>query len=140
MNYLLDTNVVSEWIKPRPDPGVIKWLAEADEDRVFLSVITLAEVRYGIERMAMGAQRDHLGVWLRDELTGRFEGRILPVDPAVAEAWGQLIARAQATGRTLGIMDGFVSAIAALHQMTVVTRNVTHFRDLGHPVFNPWTS
>jgi toxin FitB len=140
LNYLLDTNVVSEWIKPRPDPGVIKWLAEADEDRVFLSVITLAEVRYGIERMTMGAQRNRLGVWLRDELTGRFEGRILPVDPAVAEAWGQLIAHAQTIGRTVGIMDGFVSAIAALHQMTVVTRNVTHFRDLGHPVFNPWTS
>jgi toxin FitB len=133
LNYLLDTNVVSEWIKPRPDPGVIKWLAEADEDRVFLSVITLAEVRYGIERMTMGAQRNRLGVWLRDELTGR-------VDPAVAEAWGQLMAHAQAIGRTIGIMDGFVSAIAALHQMTVVTRNVTHFRDLGHPVFNPWTS
>jgi predicted nucleic acid-binding protein len=139
LNYLLDTNVVSEWIKPRPDPGVIKWLAEADEDRVFLSVITLAEVRYGIERMAMGAERNRLGVWLRDELTGRFEGRILPVDPAVAEAWGQLIAHAQTIGRTVGIMDGFVSAIAALHQMTVVTRNVTHFRDLGHPIFNPWT-
>jgi toxin FitB len=140
LNYLLDTNVVSEWIKPRPDTGVIKWLAEADEDRVFLSVITLAEVRYGIERMTMGAQRNRLGVWLRDELTGRFEGRILPVDPAVAEAWGQLIAHAQTIGRTVGIMDGFVSAIAALHKMTVVTCNVTHFRDLGHPVFNPWTS
>jgi toxin FitB len=140
LNYLLDTNTVSEWTKPHPDPGVVKWLAEADEDRVFLSVITLAEMRYGIERMATGAQRNRLGVWLRDELTVRFEGRILPVDPAVAEAWGQLIARTKAIGRTVGIMDGFVSAIAALHQMTVVTRNVTHFRDLGHPVFNPWTS
>jgi toxin FitB len=138
LNYLLDTNVVSEWIKPRPDAGVIKWLAEADEDRVFLSVVTLAEVRYGIERMPAGARRNRLSSWLRNEVTERFASRILPVDLSVSEVWGQLLARTQAVGRTLGIMDGFVSATAEVHQMTVVTRNVTHFRDLGHPIFNPW--
>jgi predicted nucleic acid-binding protein len=140
LNYLLDTSTVSEWTKPLPDPGVVKWLAEVDEDRVFLSVITLAEVRYGIECMPNSKRRRQLGVWLRDELIDRFAGRILAVDPLVAGVWGQLIARTQAIGRTVGIMDGFVSATAEVHQMTVVTRNVTHFRDLGHPVFNPWTS
>jgi toxin FitB len=89
--------------------------------------------------MAMSAQRNRLSAWLRDELTERFVGRILPIDLPVAEAWGQLIARTQAIGHTVGIMDGFVSAIAEVHQMTVVTRNVTHFRDLGRPIFNPWT-
>ena len=139
MNYLLDTNVVSEWTKPQPDAGVIKWLAEADEDRVFLSAVTLAEVRYGIELLPKGARRDRLSNWLRNELTERFAGRILPIDSSVAEVWGQLLARTQAVGRTLSIMDGFISATAEVHQMTVVTRNVTHFQGLGHPIFNPWT-
>lgn len=138
MNYLLDTNIVSEWVKPTPDPGVIKWLAEADEDRVFLSVITLAELRRGIERMPAGERRSRLNSWLRDELTQRFAGRILPIDLGIAESWGQLLARSQTMGRTLGIMDGFLSATAEVHHMTMVTRNVSDFRDLGLPTFNPW--
>ncbi len=138
MNYLLDTNVVSEWIKPRPNAGVIKWLAEADEDRVFVSVVTLAEVRYGIERMPTCARRDQLNVWLRTQLVERFEGRILPVNPSIADAWGQIIARTRAIGRTLDAMDGFLSATAKTHGMTIVNRNISHFSDLGHPIFNPW--
>jgi predicted nucleic acid-binding protein len=74
VSFLLDTNVVSEWVKARPDTGVITWLAEADEDRVFLSVVTLAELRYGIERMPTGARQKRLNVWLTEELTLRFEG------------------------------------------------------------------
>lgn len=138
MTYLLDTNIVSEWIKPQPALGVIKWLAEADEDRVFLSVVTLAELRYGIERMPDGERRRRLHVWLKDELPVRFEGRILPVDRPVAEAWGQLLARSRAVGRTIAIMDGFLSATAEVHQMTMVTRNVSDFSDLRHPIVNPW--
>lgn len=138
MTYLLDTNVVSEWIKPRPEPGVIKWLAEADEDRVYLSVVTLAELRFGIQRMPPGERRNRLNAWLKDELIERFEGRILPIDPPVAEAWGQLLARGRVLGRTLAIMDGFLSATAEVHHMTMVTRNVPDFLDLGHPVVNPW--
>jgi toxin FitB len=138
LNYLLDINVVSEWIKPQPDAGVIKWLAEADEDRVFLSVVTLAEIRYGIERMPMGARRNRLSSWLRNEVIERFAGRILQVDTAVSEVWGQVLARTKAVGRTLGIMDGFVSATAEVHQMTVVTRNDRHFQDVGLPIVNPW--
>ena len=74
MSFLLDTNVVSEWVRPQPDPGVVGWLAQVDEDRVFLSVITLAELRYGIQRMATGSRRDRLDRWLRDELPIRFDG------------------------------------------------------------------
>ena len=87
MSFLLDTNVVSEWVKPRPHQGVIAWLAEADEDRVFLSVVTLAELRHGIERMAAGSRRERLDVWLREELPLRFEKRVLSIDAAVADAW-----------------------------------------------------
>ena len=140
MSSLLDTNIVSEWVKPRPNPGVITWLAEADEDRVFLSVVTLAELRYGIERMPLGARRNRLNLWLREELPLRFAGRILPVSPAIAEAWGQIAARSQAGGRTMSIMDAFLAATAEVHQLTMITRNVADFSVLGRSVFNPWTS
>ena len=96
-----DTNVVSEWVKPRPDAGVVQWLAEADEDRVFLSVISLAELRYGIERLPAGARRHRLEQWLSEELLLRFEGRVLSVSAAVADSWGQVMARSQAGGHTL---------------------------------------
>lgn len=138
MNYLLDTNVVSEWVKPRPDSGVVAWLAEVDEDRVFISVITFAELRHGVERMATGARRDRLDSWLRDELPLRFEGRTLPVNSAIAEAWGKVVARSQAAGRPVGAMDAFVAATAEVHKLTLVTRNVSDFTVLGHPILNPW--
>ena len=79
MNFLLDTNAVSEWVKPRPDPGVIEWMESTDEDRIFISVITLAELRCGIERLAAGKSRRRLEEWLSGELPIRFEGRILPI-------------------------------------------------------------
>ena len=88
MNFLLDTNVVSEWTKPRPDTGVVTWLAEVDEDRVFISIVTLAELRYGIERMPAGARRDRLDEWLSQQVPSRFETRVLPVDPQTANSWG----------------------------------------------------
>ncbi len=140
MSFLLDTNVVSEWVKPRPAAGVIAWLAEVDEDRVFLSVVSLAELRFGVERMPAGARRKQLDLWLGEELPLRFEDRILPVDASVAELWGRLVARAEATGRTMGIMDGFLAATAKLHRLTLVTRNVADFSALGPAVFNPWAA
>ena len=139
MNYLLDTNVVSEWVKQRPDPGVAAWLAEADEDRVFISVITLAELRHGIERMAAGVRRDRLDTWLRDELPQRFEERVLPVDSAIADAWGSMMARGQAAGHSLSVMDAFIAATAEVHGLTLVTRDVSDFAVLGQPIVNPWT-
>jgi predicted nucleic acid-binding protein len=138
MNFLLDTNAVSEWVKPRPNPGLIRWLESADEDRVFLSVISLAELRYGVDRMAAGARRSRLEQWLRDELPLRFEGRILAIDAGVAEAWGRAVSRSEALGRPISAMDAFLSATAELYRLTLVTRNVSHF-PLVKSVANPWT-
>ena len=131
MSFLLDTNVVSEWVKPRPHQGVITWLAEADEDRVFLSVVTFAELRHGIERMAAGSRRERLDVWLREELPLRFEKRVLSIDAAVADAWGKIVSHCQAQGRTIHAMDAFLAAAAEVHQLTLVTRNITGFGPLG---------
>jgi predicted nucleic acid-binding protein len=138
MNYLLDTNAVSEWVNPRPNPGLIGWMESADEDRVFLSVISLAELRYGVDRMAGGARRSRLEQWLHDELPLRFEGRILSVDDTVAEAWGKTVARCETLGRPVGAMDAFLSAIADVHRLTLVTRNVSDFPTLKL-VLNPWS-
>lgn len=138
MNWLLDTNVVSEWVKPRPDANVARWLAAADEDHTFLSVVTFAEIRQGIEEMAPGRRREALKSWLQAELQARFEGRILGVDLAVAEACGAAIARSRRIGIHLGVMDAFFAATAQAHGLTLVTRNTKHFERLGIAIINPW--
>lgn len=138
MSFLLDTTVVSEWVKPRPDRGVVAWLAEVDEDRVFLSVVTLAELRYGIERLAAGSRRKRLDEWLRDELPLRFEGRVLPIDPVVADVWGKVVVRSEAAGRPIGAMDALIAATAQTHGMTLVTRNTSDFEASLSRIINPW--
>src|SRR5689334_1913185 len=112
MSFLLDTNAVSEWVKPFPNPGLISWLEEVDEDRVFLSVATLTELRYGIERLAVGNKRRKLEDWLDNELPLRFEKRILTIDSAVADACGKIVAQRDAQGRPIEAMDAFIAATA----------------------------
>ena len=138
MSFLLDSNVISEWVKPAPNPHVTRWMDEADEDQVFLSVASLAEIRRGIELMDPGKRRDRLTAWLAGELPARFEGRILDIDRRIAEAWGVVMARGQKAGLNLGSLDAFFAATAEIHQLTLVTRNVQHFAKLGTPLFNPW--
>jgi hypothetical protein len=138
VSFLLDTNVVSEWVKPQPNAGVIAWLAEVDEDRVFLSVVTLAEIRHGIERLPAVGRRKRLDTWLRDELPLRFEGRVLSVDEAVAYSWGKVVASREATGRPIGVMDAFIAATANVHALKLVTRNASDFRAAVKEIINPW--
>jgi predicted nucleic acid-binding protein len=139
MNFLLDTNVISESMKAQPNPGVVDWLADADEDRVFLSVVTLTELRYGIERMAAGSRRKRLNDWLQDELPLRFEGRVLAIDGAVADACGRLVARSESLGRPIEAMDAFIAATAEVHRLTLVTRNISDFQPTVRAILNPWT-
>ena len=136
--YLLDTNVVSEWVKPRPNHGVIEWLDEVDEDEVFLSVVTFSELRRGIERLAAGARRKRLDSWLGGDLPSRFEGRIAPVDGAVADEWGRLVARHETAGRPIHAMDALIAATAQVHGFTLVTRNVADFKLSVESLMNPW--
>ncbi len=138
MNWLLDTNVVSEWTRPRPHPAVAAFLASTDEETLFLSVITLAELRRGVDRLPAGRRRAALHEWLEKDLPHRFEGRILGIDPDVASAWGRIMARAERGGRTPGVMDVWIAAIAETRDLTVVTRNVADFTPLLECIFNPW--
>ena len=117
----------------------MEWLATADEDRLFLSPATLAELRYGVDRLPSGRKSARLREWLETELTGRFEGRVLVIYEAVAMEWGKLLAKADAAGRPLGAMDGFFAATSAVHQMTLVTRNEMDFAGAAIKTFNPWS-
>lgn len=139
MSFLLDTNVVSEWTKPQPNVGVVQWLDDVDEDRVFLSVVTLTEIRYGIERMASGKRRRHLEDWLSRELPLRFENRILPVDEIIADLTGRLVASSEAAGRPLAAIDAFLAATTRVYQLTLVTRDQSDFETVLEQTLNPWT-
>ena len=137
MNFLLDTNVVSEWIKPHPNLGLMSWMESADEDRIFISVLTFSELRYGVERLPPGRRRSRLEEWVGHDLRLRFESRVLPIDTVVAEAWGRMMSRSEAVGRPMGVMDAFLAATAESHQLTLVTRNISDFPALEF-VLNPW--
>ena len=139
MNFLLDTNVISEPMKVRPNAGVLAWLAEVDEDSVFLSVVTITELRYGVERLATGRRRDRLDGWLRKDLSSRFKGRILPIDLEIADACGRLVARSESAGRPIERRDAFIAATAVVHGLTLVTRNASDFEATVKAVVTPWT-
>jgi predicted nucleic acid-binding protein len=138
MNVLLDTNVLSEVRRPVPDPKVLTWLDTIDEDRAYLSVASIAELRRGIALMNDGRRREALSAWLAEDLPVRFAGRILPIDPVIAERWGNLMAQARQSGIALSVMDGFFAATALAKELVLATRNTKDFAPLGVPVFNPW--
>jgi predicted nucleic acid-binding protein len=138
VSYLLDTNVVSEWTKPRPNSSVAAFLASTGEDLLFLSVITLAELRRGVDRLPAGRRRVALDEWLESDLEQRFDGRILGIDRDVASVWGRIMTRVERRGGTPGVMDVWIAAIAEIHGLTVVTRDAADFAPLLESVFNPW--
>jgi predicted nucleic acid-binding protein len=139
MKVLLDTNVLSEVRRPAPDPKVLGWLDTIDEDRAFISVASIAELRRGIALMEDGRRRAALADWLAVDLPGRFSGRILAIDPAIAERWGDVMAQARRGGFALSVMDGFFAATALVGELVLATRNTKDFAPLGVPLFNPWT-
>jgi predicted nucleic acid-binding protein len=138
VTYLLDTNVVSEWARPRPDLGVVGFLDQTSEHLLYLSVITLAELRRGVDRLPAGRRRATLDNWLEHDLIQRFDGRILNINQGVARAWGQIMATAERRGRAPGVMDVWIAAIAEVYDLTVVTRDVADFETFSGRIFNPW--
>lgn len=140
MRLLLDTNVLSEVTRPVPDARVLKWLDRLDEDRSFISVVSLAEIRRGIALMDDGRKRDALAEWLSSDLPERFEQRVLFVDAPVALAWGDLMGVAKRQGRGLSSMDGLIGATAIANDLTLATRNMRDFEDFGIELLNPWTA
>jgi predicted nucleic acid-binding protein len=136
--YLVDTNCISEAVRLRPDPRVMSWLEAADEDLLYLSVLTLGEIRKGVASLPQGRRRVSLESWLNLELQARFLGRILSIDEAIADRWGLLAATAKNKGRGLSAIDGLLAATAIQHNLTIVSRNDSDFAHTQVPVLNPW--
>jgi predicted nucleic acid-binding protein len=137
--FLLDTNIVSELVRPRPDPRVAQWLDSTDEELLFLSVLTLGEIRKGITTLTDPARKTRLEAWLSGNLLSRFEGRILPIDHAIADRWGQITGSLAAQGSPLAVIDGLLAATALHHNLTLVTRNTRDVARTRVGVFDPWT-
>ncbi len=138
MKWLLDTCVVSELVRPKPDPAVVAWVRNQQEEHLFLSVLTLGELRKGIQRLPDSHKRVRLENWLDRDLKLRFAGRWLTVDEEVAERWGLVTADAVRRGVGVPVLDGLIAATALVHGMTVVTRNTTDIRSTGVLFLNPW--
>jgi predicted nucleic acid-binding protein len=138
--FLLDTNVISELVKPKPNPMVTRWVDATDESLLCLSVLTLGEIRKGISSLPDAPRRVALETWLDHDLVLRFADRILVIDQAVADRWGRLAAKALARKSPLPVIDGLLAATALQHNLTLVTRNTNDVAVTEVAVFNPWTS
>lgn len=138
--YLLDTNCISEVINHRPEPRVVDWLTATDEVLLYLSVLTLGEIRKGAAVLPQSKRRTRLETWLELDLHIRFSGRILGIDAETADRWGLLTAQAQRKGRPLAAVNGLLAATALQHNLTIVSRNVSDFSATHVAVLNPWDS
>lgn len=137
MSFLVDTNVLSELARARPEPKVVQWLRE-NEASLYLSTVTIGEIRRGIERLPTGERKTALLTWLSG-LCRRMEGRVLSFNTATAHVWGQLLATWERKGITIPSLDGQIAATAHRHGLTIVTRNLTDFQATGLKLFNPFS-
>jgi predicted nucleic acid-binding protein len=136
--FLLDTNCISELIRPKPEPRVVDWMRAVDESLLYLSVLTLGEIRTGAAILPKSKRRTHLESWLELDVRVRFSGRILAIDDVVADRWGWLTAEAERKGRPLAAVDGLLAATALEYNLTVVSRNAGDFASTLVPILNPW--
>lgn len=138
--FLLDTDVISELVKVKPEPRVTKWIEATDETLLYLSVLTLGEIRKGIASLPHSARRAALEAWLDHDLALRFSDRILPIDRQVADRWGRIAGSAAARKSPLPVVDGLFAATAQHHNLILVTRNTRDIAATSVPAFNPWTA
>jgi toxin FitB len=138
--YLLDTNVVSELVKPKPSPHVTAFISSTPLHDLYVSEITFAEIRFGIERLDDALKRSALASWLDHQLRPMFEGRLVALDEEVILRWRLFVEEGRKQGHTYSQPDLFIAACAALHGLTVVTRDTVDFERTGISVLNPWTA
>ena len=136
MSYLLDTNVISELVKQTPNPNVLYWMDSMDNDKFYMSVITLGEIRKEVAGIPSPARLEKISRWLEIELPAYFEGRILNIDVKVADSWGRM--QSQTKGIILPAIDGLIAATAYVHELTLVTRNIKDFKNATIALINPW--
>jgi predicted nucleic acid-binding protein len=138
VSYLLDTSVLSELVKKNPRRQVVNWVDEQEESTLFLCVLTVGELEKGIAKLPASARRTNLISWVRRELAGRFGGRLLPIDVRVAERWGAMAGESEKRGKPLPVIDSLLAATALVHDLQIVTRNVSDFERCGVVCVNLW--
>src|SRR3954454_10591865 len=138
MNYLFDTSVISELIAKQPNQKVVDWIDQLDPNTVYLSVITIGEIRKGIEKLAPSQRRTTLTAWLTHDLLVRFDGRIAAITTDVMLSWGELVGRMENLGQPIAAIDSLIAAIALAGNYRLVTRNVADFQHTGATIINPW--
>jgi len=139
MSFLLDTCVISEYTRRNPDLKVIHWTDKLDESDLFLSTITVGEIKRGIERLPADSKRKQaLTIWLENGLLKRFSGRIYPITVEVMLRWGLVYARLEASGQTVSTRVSLIAATALSHGAVLITRDEDHFHPTGVKIINPW--
>lgn len=138
MNYLLDTCVISEFTRRQPNQSVIDWIDSIDEEKLFISVISVGEIQRGIERLPNSHRKTELLVWMNNGLLQRFSARMIVIDAPTMFMWGSLTARLETAGQPMGVMDSLITASALQNNLIVATRNIADFLPSGVQVINPW--
>jgi predicted nucleic acid-binding protein len=136
--FLLDTNIPSELIRTRPAQHVAHWVYSQDERSLYLSAVSIGELRRGFVLLPVCQRRSELERWFENDLLPSFDGRVLPVTHSIADRWGTLDGRCHLRGTPLNTADGMIAATALAYDLIVVTRNVKDFAGLGVTMFNPW--
>jgi predicted nucleic acid-binding protein len=138
MTFLLDTCVISELVAKQPNLHVVEWVDNMDEGKLFLSVITIGEIKRGIEKLAESSRRSALAEWLEGDLLIRFADRVLPIDIPAMLVWGQLTANLEQHGRRMPAIDSLIAATCLHGRLDLVTRNESDFAHSGVTIVNPW--
>ncbi|MEX0905168.1 MAG: type II toxin-antitoxin system VapC family toxin [Balneolaceae bacterium] len=139
MSYLIDTCCISELVKNKPNPNVVKWFSDQDELSMYISVITFGELRKGIEKLPDSKKKKELNRWVNGDLLLRFKNRVLNINMEEVNKWGEILAAAEKNGKPLPAIDSLVAATARVHDLSVVTRNIKDIEGSGVEVINPWT-
>ncbi len=138
MSYLIDTCCISELVKKKPNPNVVKWFADRDELSMYLSVITFGELRKEIEKLPDSQKKAELNRWVKEDLKHRFKNRILNINIEEVNKWGEILATAEKNGNPLPAIDSLIAATAQVHDLSVITRNTQDMEGSGVEVINPW--
>jgi predicted nucleic acid-binding protein len=138
LQYLLDTCVISEFVRPHPEQKVVEWLNSVDAESVYLSAVTMGEIQLGISQRPPSNRRTELEVWLNEKLPEQFGDRVLALDADTFVVWGKMMAEQKRKGEPLGVMDSLIAATVLQHRMVLVTRNVADFKLDDLSTMNPW--
>ncbi|MBY0280899.1 MAG: type II toxin-antitoxin system VapC family toxin [Alphaproteobacteria bacterium] len=138
MSFLLDTCAISELIKKSPNEGFIRWIVAQEEYHLYLSVLTIGEIIKGIKKLSDNSKQIHLQQWVEQELTTRFQHRLLPINIEICKRWGALLGESEQVGVKIPAIDALIASTAYVHNLKIVTRNVNDFEKCKIEVVNPW--